>query len=96
MRQISPGLAGRRLVGQALLGVKDGTNTVFSTPRPFVRGGEYSESVFLRGLRRVEGVGCDYIAMESGGAGTGFDTVVFTTAPKTNDNLFIDYYPSGG
>jgi hypothetical protein len=70
-------------------------NTVFTTARPFIHTTDLEESVYLRGVRRCEGSGFDYEAVESGGLGTGFDTVVFTTPPKTGDILLVDYYPSG-
>jgi hypothetical protein len=95
MRQISTGLVGRLLTGQELLGVKDGVNTVFSTPRPFLRTPEYREALYVRGRRWLEGVGCDYVAVESGGPGTGYDTIVLAVAPDAEDNMLIDYYPAG-
>lgn len=95
MRQISPGLVGRLLTGQGLLGAVDGVNTVFTTARPFLRTGDFREAVYLRGLRYSEGVGCDYVAVESGGVGTGYDTIVFSRPPRADDNLLIDYYPAG-
>ena len=93
MLQINPGLVGRMLVGQALIGDLDGTNTVFSTPRLFLHTANYRESVYLRGLRRLDG-GNDYVATESGGPGTGYDTIVFLKAPRPGDNLLIDYFPA--
>ena len=95
MQQINPGRIGRLLTGQVLLGSKDGVNTVFSTTRLFLHSGDFDELVYLRGVRRFEGVGCDYVAAESGGIGTGFDTITFQKAPEANDNLLIDYYPAG-
>jgi hypothetical protein len=95
MRQINPGRLGLPLTGQLLSGTIDGANTVFSTTRPFLHTANLQEAVYLRGLRRCEGVGADYLAVESGGLGTGFDTVVFTNPPRVGDTLLIDYYPSG-
>lgn len=74
------------------LGTVNGVNTVFTTPDNFVHDGVTNEAVFLRGLRRSEGAGNDYVASESGGAGTGYDTITFARAPKTGDNIVLDYY----
>jgi len=37
------------------------------------------------------GASNDYTVSESGGVGTGFDTVTFTFAPKVGDRLTADY-----
>ncbi len=95
MRQINPGLLGRFLTGQSLLGTIDGVNTVFSTPRNFLRTADFEEAVYLRGLRRCEGPGADYVASESGGPGTGYDTITFLNPPRVGDTIIIDYYPAG-
>ena len=77
-------------VQQALLGTKDGVNTVFVTPSDFE---EETIQVYLDGVRLARGVGCDYAASESGGGGTGWDTVTLAAAkaPIATDNLFADY-----
>lgn len=79
---------------QPLLGDIDGVNTVFTTPPTvYFRHETYvREEVHLRGLKRMEGVGCDYVASESGGAGTGYDTITFAKAPKPGDTLSMTYY----
>jgi hypothetical protein len=51
-----------------------------------------NEMVYLRGLRLLEGAGNDYVASESGGAGTGYDTLTFSRAPRVDDNVFVDYF----
>jgi len=33
----------------------------------------------------------DYLLVESGGGGTGYDTVVLAIAPKPGDKVFADY-----
>ena len=93
MLQINPGLIGKLLTNQMLLGDVDGVNTVFTTTRKFLHGGDFDELVYLRGQRRLNG-GCDYVASESGGVGTGYDTITFLRAPKTDDNLVVDYFPA--
>lgn len=79
-------------VGVALLGTVDGVNKVFSAPDDFVHDGVKNERVYLRGLRQLEGVGSDYVVSESGGPGTGYDTITFTDAPEVGDVLTADYY----
>ena len=73
-------------------GVIDGANTVFTTASNFVDG---SEKFYLNGNRLRSGVGCDYLTSESGGLGTGFDTLTLAFAPKgapgNPDQLLIDY-----
>ena len=77
---------------QSLLGTIDGVNKVFTTSESFLHNGLLDECVYRRGLLMSEGVGCDYIASESGGAGTGYDTITFATAPKSGDALTINYF----
>jgi len=93
VRQISRGRVGELLVGQPFLGPVDGANTVFTTQRKFLRAGGLREAVYLRGLRRLDGSN-DYSVAESGGAGTGYDTIIFSVAPKVGDHLTLDYYPA--
>lgn len=76
----------------SLVGPVDGTNTVFTTPDKFIHDGMNNEMVYLRGLRLLEGAGNDYVASESGGAGTGYDTLTFSRAPRVDDNVFVDYF----
>ena len=95
MRQISPGVLGRRLYNQPLLGTVDGVNTTFTTAKPFLRINGHAEAVHLRGLRRSEGVGEDYEVDESGGPSTGYDTIEFLCPPRPGDILLIDYSPAG-
>jgi hypothetical protein len=73
-------------------GAIDALNTVFTTPDFFVHNGSTNEAVYLRGKRLLEGAGNDYVAVESGGAGTGYDTLVLARAPKPGDNLLVDYF----
>lgn len=80
------------LTNQPLLGVINGINTTFTTGSKFVHDALRPEQVYLRGKRLREGAGNDYLAAESGGAGTGYDTIVLAQAPLTPDNLLIDYH----
>ena len=88
---------GSRVYNEALTGLVNSTNTVFTTVADFIAG---SEAVYFNGVRQTEGVGCDYVRSESGGVGTGYDTITFAEAPRsrlgprTDDAITIDYDPS--
>ena len=85
-----------RVYGETPTGVINGFNTVYTTAVDFVAG---SEAVYFNGVRQTEGVGCDYVRSESGGVGTGFDTITLAVAPrnragaKPDDKVMIDYDP---
>ena len=69
----------------------NGINVVFTTANNFIDG---SEKLHLNGVRLKVGVGCDYLTSESGGLGTGFDTLTLSVAPITTsktDQLLVDY-----
>lgn len=72
----------------AVTGVIDGVNTVFTLAEEFKDG---SETIFVNGVEQESGIGCDYVTSESGGAGTGFDTITFTYAPIASDRIDADY-----
>lgn len=77
--------------GVVLLGVVNGVNLTFSTPEKFrhsIPG--LSIRVHYNGQRLL--LTDDYSVAESGGLGTGFDTVVLLIAPKTGDKVFADYF----
>jgi hypothetical protein len=77
---------------QNLVGVQDGVNTVFLTPsgEKFVNNLPFlTIQVYYNGLRQA--LLDDYTLSESGGPGTGFDTVQFTIAPVSYDHLVVDY-----
>jgi hypothetical protein len=86
----SAGVAGDRVFAEIPGGTVNGANTVFTTSGFFVNG---SEAVFYNGVRQRSGVGCDYEISESGGVGTGYDTITFAVAPRSGDNLIVDYTP---
>lgn len=84
-----------RRVGVSLIGTIDGSNQVFTTPSKFIyeAGGE-SLCVYYNGQRLIEGAIDDYTVSESGGPGTGHDTVSLAFAPKGApglDRLTADY-----
>ena len=49
--------------------------------------------IYLNGQRQVVGGTEDYTVSESGGAGTGFDTISFTFIPRSADRLIVNYLP---
>ena len=75
-----------------LSGAKNGSNLVFVVP-----GGDkfthnlpyFSIQVYFNGqrLRLID----DYVILESGGSGTGYDTVVLEVAPRASDKVIVDY-----
>lgn len=88
-------------VGAPLVGPKDGSNRIFRTvPDHFVHdlaGNGKTISVWHNGRRLVQigtadpGIG-DYTVSESGGVGTGYDTInLLTFAPVGRSSLLADY-----
>jgi len=76
----------------SLLGLKNELNTVFTTPEDFRQDTYMAVRVFYNGQRLRVGVGNDYLVSESGGPGTGYDTITLLgIAPHTDDNLTADY-----
>jgi hypothetical protein len=84
--------AARFRIGQPLLGPKDGINAIFTVPvgdkfthnLPF-----FSIQVYFNGQRLT--LLDDYTISESGGAGTGYDTIVMEVTPLPWDHLLVDY-----
>jgi len=91
------GGASTRVFNEVLTGTINSINTVFTTAVDFIAG---SEAVYFNGVRQHPGVGNDYTISESGGVGTGFDTVTFAVAPRArtgsrpDDRVTIDYEPA--
>lgn len=81
-----------RRYGLAPTGLINGANTVFTTPTQFDPS---TLSLYYNGERMWEGIGNDYVVSESGGIGTGYDTITtaFTpkAAPGNPDKLMVDY-----
>ncbi len=88
--------ASNRVYNEALAGAINNVNTVFTTSVDFQSG---DEAVYFNGNRQQEGASSDYVRSESGGVGTGFNTITFAVAPrprpglKTDDSVTIDYDP---
>jgi len=79
--------------GQNLVGLKDGVNVTYFVPGPE----KYSHnlpfldiSVYFNGSRLA--LLDDYLVVESGGFGTGFDSIVLLVPPPLpDDHLLADY-----
>jgi hypothetical protein len=82
-----------RFYNQTFNEAPDGIRTSFTTAINFRHGGPDAESVHYSGQRLFEGAGNDYTAVESGGVGTGYDTIVMAVPPKSWANLLIDFVP---
>ena len=86
--------AGTRTFNEVLTGAINSINTVFTTAADFVVG---TEAIFFNGVRQFPGASEDYVPSESGGAGTGYDTITFAVAPRsragprTDDKVTADY-----
>lgn len=87
---------GTRVYNEILAGAINDANTAFTTVDDYIDGGE---AVYFNGVRQIEGVSSDYLRSESGGVGTGFDTITFAVPPrdrpgsKPDDVVTIDYDP---
>jgi hypothetical protein len=70
-----------------------GNPKIFTTGLNFRHGGVDTEVVSYNGQRLVEGLGNDYVASESGGVGTGYDTITLEFTPRPASNFRVDYTP---
>ena len=84
--------AGRFRTGATLVGPKDGVNRSFKVPS----GDKFTQNlpylticVFFNGVRQIPLE--DFILAESGGPGTGYDTVILDRAPRHYDMIVSDY-----
>ncbi len=79
-------------IGVVPSGVINGVNKVFTiSPLKFIHDGKLTVAAFSNGQRLLEGATEDYTVSESGGFGTGHDTLIFTVAPVVGDNLQVDF-----
>lgn len=77
-----------------LVGIKDGVNISFLIPggEKFIQSGDVVIRVYRNGQRLRFGASEDYTVSESGGPGTGYDTVTFSVpAPLAYEELTADY-----
>jgi len=82
----------RYRVGQNLVGPKDGVNVTYQTPglEKFTHNLPFFDiSLFFNGQRLT--LLDDYLVTESGGYGTGYDTVVMMVPMLPTDHLLADY-----
>lgn len=84
-----------RRVGETLAGDIDNLNAAFTTAVAFFHDPPFeTAAVYLNGAR-LRGAGIDYTVSESGGLGTGFDTITTIEPPratlKATDSLTVDY-----
>lgn len=78
----------------ALSGAQNGTNLVYTIPDKAIHAPPgFQLKVYRNGVLLNPGVSNDFTASESGGAGTGFDTITFATgsAPKSYECLWAAY-----
>jgi hypothetical protein len=87
----------RRKTGVPFMGTLDGINRTFRTPDKYEHRNGLSIDVFHNGRRLVEAsvpspeYG-DFVCTESGGVGTGFDTIVLLTfTPSVRSVIVADY-----
>lgn len=84
--------------GIQLTGTLDGINRTFMTPEKFVRANGISIDLFHNGRRLAEAStsdprGGDFVVSESGGPGSGFDTVVLLTfSPVAGRSVILADY----
>ncbi len=83
--------AGARVYQQLLIPTLD--PRVFQTPLPFIHGGTDTEVVEYNGQRLFSGLGNDYTISESGGPGSGYDTITLEFTPATASNMLVDFVP---
>jgi hypothetical protein len=85
------GVGSARLFQQGLS--PTGDPKVFTVPLNFRHGGVDTEVLSYNGQRLIEGAGNDYVASESGGVGTGYDTITLEFTPRPASNFRVDYTP---
>jgi len=85
------GTSGGRYYNQPL--TPTGDPKIFTTAMAFVHLGVGSEKVFYNGQKLEEGSGSDYVVSESGGAGTGYDTIELEFTPRSGSNWAVDFAP---
>lgn len=78
-----------------LVGIVNGINTIYTIPDGiWIQNPPYKIIVYKNGVKQV--LGDDYFISESGGPGTGYNTITFVVPPASNpappDYLTADYY----
>jgi hypothetical protein len=76
-----------------LVGVRDSYNDLFTTPEKFIQTATVKIRVYVSGRRLTSAR--DYLVSESGGVGTGYDTVLLLfppgKLPNFSDSVYADY-----
>lgn len=80
-----------RIYNEKPAGDLDSVNDTFTTSVDYVPG---TEALYYNGVRLTEGALDDYTRVESGGAGTGYDTLVVACPPLPGERLLVDYNPA--
>ena len=87
---------GVRIYNEIPSGAINGVNTTYVTASIYAPN---TDAVFFNGQRLDPGIGNDYVRVESGGAGTGFDSIILAIPPRSrpgvrpDDTVRIDYNP---
>lgn len=82
-------LESRLRFGVELSGDQNGVNQTYTAPEFFTLG---TMQVYWNGNRNHKGATHDFTVSESGGVGTGYDTITFTgVAPLPEDHILADY-----
>lgn len=84
------GTGGFDVQDSELIGVQNFSNLIFTTPTKFKHIANFKEVLYVNGVRQH--IPQDYFVAESGGLGTGFDTITFIIPPVITDILTIDYF----
>lgn len=74
----------------SVTGTQNGSNVVFIVPDKFLYTTENKITVYLNGVRQQ--VAENFLIAESGGPGTGYDTIIFIEAPRSKDVIRVDYF----
>lgn len=85
------GTSGGRYYNQPM--TPTGDPKVFNTIMPFTHLGVGPEQVFYNGQKLEEGASSDYVASESGGLGSGYDTITLGFTPRPGSNWAVDFAP---
>lgn len=75
-----------------LIGNINGSNRIFTLPNNdyFIQSSPYKIIVYWNGVKQA--LNDDYFISESGGPGTGYNTVTMTIPPTSGDIITADYY----
>ena len=77
-----------------MTGIKNGVSRVFFTPEKFINGDYFGNTLKIKvehnGRELYENI--DYVVLESGGTGTGYDAIsLISIIPNYHSILYADY-----